>query len=65
MTSTTDLFSLLFAHKERVFAQRNVGRTLQLVTPISCNVELHNIIDHQRVISKLVTIAERNLDWPG
>jgi len=53
---------LLFADKERVFTQPYVSRSLQLVTSISRNVELYDVVDPQRVISDLVTIAERNLN---
>lgn len=59
-----NLLSLFFADKERVFTKNNVGCTLQLVAPICCYVELDNVINHQTVISDLVTVAKWNLDRP-
>ena len=58
----TNLFTLFFANEERVFAEHDVCCTLQLVTAIGRYVELHNVVDHQSVLSDLVTITERDLD---
>jgi len=61
-TCDTNLFTLLFANKERVFAECNVSCTLQLVASVGRYVELDDVVNHQCVIADLVTITERNLD---
>jgi len=58
----TNLFALLFANEERVFTQSNVSGALQFITSVGRDVKLDDIVDHQRVISDLVTIAEWNLN---
>jgi len=60
----TDLLALFLAHKERVFADYNVSGTLQLVTTIGRNVELDDVVNCQRIVTHLVTVAKRNLNWP-
>lgn len=48
-----------------MLAQCDVSSTLQLVASVSRYVEINNVINTQRVVANLVTVAERNLDWPG
>jgi len=59
-----NLFAFLFADEERVFAEYDVGCTLQLVTSIRRYIELDDVIDHQGVLTDRVTITERNLNRP-